>query len=80
MPFLNLVITRCEPRIQVISAPNIDICLFSKKYHIRNPAFNTYSKYSEKTNISYLLVRTRRCTYQGVRNVSSSENFAYALN
>ena len=26
-------------------------------------------KFSEKTNISKLLIRTRRCAYQGVRNV-----------
>ena len=30
-----------------------------------------------KTNISYPLVRTRTCVYQGIRNVSFSENFAY---
>ena len=33
-----------------------------------------------KTNISYPLMRTRTCVYQGVRNVSFSENFAYVLN
>ena len=33
-----------------------------------------------KTNISYPLIRTRTWAYQGVRNVSFSENLAYALN
>ena len=33
-----------------------------------------------KTNISNPLKRTRTCAHQGVRNVSFSENFAYALN
>ena len=37
-------------------------------------------KISRKTNISYSLIRTRTCVYQGVRNVSFSENFAYQLN
>ena len=30
-----------------------------------------------KKDISYPLIRTRACTYQGVRNVSFSENLAY---
>ena len=29
-----------------------------------------------KTNIFYPLIRTRTCPYQGIRNVSFSENFA----
>ena len=33
-----------------------------------------------KTNISYPLIRTRTCAYQGVRNVSFLESFAYVLN
>ena len=33
-----------------------------------------------ETNISYPLIRTSTCAYQGVRNVSFSENFAYVLN
>ena len=33
-----------------------------------------------KTNISNLLIHTRTCAYQGVRNVSFSEDFAYVLN
>ena len=34
----------------------------------------------QKTNISYPLKRIRTCAYQRVKNVSFSENFAYALN
>ena len=37
-------------------------------------------KIFRKTNISNFLIRTRTCAYQGVRNVSFSENFTYALN
>ena len=37
-------------------------------------------KISRKTNISNPLIRTSTCAYQGVRNVSFSENFAYVLN
>ena len=37
-------------------------------------------KFLRKTNISYLLVCTRMFAYEGVRNVSFSENFAYILN
>ena len=33
-------------------------------------------KIFRKTKISYLLICTRTCVYQGVRNVSFSENFA----
>ena len=35
---------------------------------------------SRKTNISNPLIRTRKCAYQGVKNVSFSENFTYVLN
>ena len=37
-------------------------------------------KMFRKTNISYILIRTRTYAYQGVRNSSFSENFAYVLN
>ena len=33
-----------------------------------------------KINIAYPLICTRTCEYHWVRNISSSENFAYALN
>ena len=35
-----------------------------------------HTKFSEKTNISYLLIYTRTCVYQGVKNVRFSENLA----
>ena len=37
-------------------------------------------KMFRKTNISNPLIRIRTCAYEGVRNVSFSENFAYVLN
>ena len=46
----------------------------------KDHSFNTYAKYSEKTNISYPLIGTRTCAYRGVRNVSFSENFRDVLN
>ena len=50
---------------------------------LRRPAvdhsFSTYTIFSEKTNIYYPLTRTRTCVYQGVRNVSFSEDFACVL-
>ena len=33
-----------------------------------------------KINISYSLIRTRTCKYQGLTNIIFSENFAYVLN
>ena len=47
---------------------------------LRDHSFNKYAKIFEKTSISYSLIRTRKCEYQGVRNVSFSEIFAYVLN
>ena len=38
------------------------------------------SKIFRKTNISNPLIHTRTCAYQGVRNVSFSENVAIVLN
>ena len=38
------------------------------------------SKIFRKTDISNPLIRTPTCAYQGVRDVSLSENFAYVLN
>ena len=37
-------------------------------------------KIFRETNISNPLIRTRTCVYQGVRNVSFSENFVYIPN
>ena len=44
---------------------------------VSDHSFSTFAKF---TDISYPLIRTRTCPYQGVRNVSFSENFAYVLN
>ena len=37
---------------------------------------NKATQISRKTNISYPLIRTRMCAYQGVRNACFSENLA----
>ena len=39
-------------------------------------SLSTFTKFSE----TYLLIRTRTCAYQGVRNISISENFTKAWN
>ena len=39
-----------------------------------------HAKSAKRTTISYRLIRTPRCAYQGIGNVSFSENFAYVLN
>ena len=41
----------------------------------REPSIKYVPKIFRKANISNPLIRTRTCTYQGVRNVSFSENF-----
>ena len=38
-----------------------------------------HAKFSEKGNISYPLIRTRACVYQGVRNVRGFEIRLFAL-
>ena len=35
-----------------------------------------HTKFSEKANISYPLIRARTCEYQGVRNICFSESLA----
>ena len=45
----------------------------------RGHSLSTYAKFSEKQSFKPL-ISTRRRGYQGVRNVSFSENFAYVLN
>ena len=46
---------------------------------IKGSFINYVRKIFRKTNISTPLICTRTCAYQGVRNVSFSENFAYVL-
>ena len=66
--------------------PNSEVTSISQVF--RNPLSGWFRygiiyyvrKIFRKTNISYPLIRTRTCTYQGVRNVSFSENFAYVVN
>ena len=49
------------------------------KITVRGHPFSTYAKFSGK--LTFLNpIRTRTCAYQGVRNVSFPENFAYVLN
>ena len=38
-----------------------------------------HAKFSERTNISYPLIRARMCAYQGPKNVRFSENLAYSV-
>ena len=40
---------------------------------------STYAKFSEELSFLTPLICTRTCAYQGVRNFSFSENFAYVL-
>ena len=56
-----------------------DIC-WSWIVMISSHSFSTYAKFSEKTNVSYSLIRIRTCVYQELRNVSFPENLAYAIN
>ena len=47
---------------------------------IKGPFIHYIRKIFRKTNISNPLIRTHTCAYQGVTNVSFSENFACVLN
>ena len=46
----------------------------------KGPSIKCVRKIFRKTKISTPLIRTRTFVYQGVRNVSFSENFRYVLN
>ena len=46
----------------------------------KGPSIKYVRKIFRKTNIANPLVRRRTCAYQGVKNVSFSENFTYVLN
>ena len=48
--------------------------------HVKTKLMNLHVKIFRKTKISYLLISTRTCAYQGIRNVSFAENCAYVLN
>ena len=66
----------CECDIISISATDNEL-LIDLRGH---PLVRTVRKSFRKTNISNPLIRTRACAYQGVRNVSFLETFAYVLN
>ena len=54
---------------------------FSFLIKSRSHPLSTCAKFSEKlTFVPLPLIRTRRCAYQGVRNVSFSEDFVHVLN
>ena len=48
--------------------------------HNKKPIHLVVRKIFRKTNISYPLIRTCTCAYQGIINVSFPENFVYVLN
>ena len=50
-----------------------------RKQKTRGSPFQWVRKIFRKTNISHLEIVTSTCTYQGLRNVSFSKNFAYIL-
>ena len=58
----------------MLRAPNVTT------FNIWGHPFSAYAKFSEKLTFLTSLIRTRTCAYQGVRNVSFSENVAYVLN
>ena len=55
-------------------------CSFRSCDRTKGSSIKYVRKIFRKTNISNPLIRTRTCAYQGVRNVSFLENFAYVLN
>ena len=69
----HLFTTECSETLRIAT---------SKKmfWLLRDHPFSTYAKFSEKLTFLTPLIRTRMCAYQGVRNVSFSENFVYVLN
>ena len=61
----------------------IIVYLLTKNKLLMTPrgSFISYiRKFIWKINISYPLIRIRACAYEGLRNVSFSEYFAYVLN
>ena len=58
-----------------LTNPASESCGFKFK---RGPSIKYVSRISRKTNISNPPMPTR--TYQGFKNISFSENFAYVLN
>ena len=75
-----------RPAVIFYSAVLKNVAVFPKNYLCRNIFFYRGSfihyvcKIFQNTNISYLLIRTITCAYQGVRNPSFSRNLANFLN
>ena len=59
---------------------NVGVSGFLWIYSRRGSTISKNKNIFQKTNISYPLIRTRMCAYEGVRKVSFSKNFAYLLN
>ena len=76
--FKNIFLQNTSGRLLLI------VVFGSSKYafaiNIRDYSFSRYAIFSEKINIFCPQIRTPTCAYQGVRNVSFSDNFAYLLN
>ena len=53
---------------------------YTSMLQLKGSSIKYVRKTFRKTNISNPLIRTCTCEYQGVRNVSFLENFAYVLN
>ena len=71
----NIVISRFRHVFTIMSE------WFYENYMVlKESCIKFVRKIFRKTNISNPLICTRSCAYQGVRNVSFSENFAYVLN
>ena len=49
---------------------------FEKLFPAKDHSFSTFAKFSEKLTFLTPLIGTLICVYQGVRDVSFSENFA----
>ena len=63
-----------------ISKPTELLFSFMETGGLSESSIKYVSKIFQKTNISYPLIRTRTCAYNGVRNNSFSECLAYILN
>ena len=58
----------------LLNTSDIIVIEFAQVFPIRDHPFSMYAKFSQKTFISYPLIRTRTRANQGVENVSSLGN------
>ena len=65
--------------IYIFSGESTVIWIQRKDLSERDYPFSTYAKISEKLTFLTPLICTCTCAYQGVRNVTFSENYAYVL-